>query len=47
MTNSIALVLGALILAMIGLDHFANDGTAGLFLLRKFANFLEYLSFWR
>ncbi len=47
MTDRIALGLGLLIVLAIGLDIILNDGTALLFLMRKFADFLEFLSFWR
>jgi hypothetical protein len=47
MTDRIAISLGLLILAAIGWDLLANDSRAFLFLLRKFADFIEYLSFWR
>ncbi|MBL4917823.1 hypothetical protein [Szabonella alba] len=47
MTDRIALGLGLLIVLAIGLDITVNDGAALLFLMRKFADLLEYLSFWR
>ncbi|HEX9858489.1 MAG TPA: hypothetical protein VGA75_09045 [Paracoccaceae bacterium] len=47
MTDRISLILGAVILGAIALDIFANGGNAMLFLLRKLADLLEYLSFWR
>lgn len=47
MTDRIAIVLAAVILAAIALDVFANDSAALLFLVRKFADFVEFLSFWR
>jgi len=46
-TDRISLILGAVILGAIALDIFANGGNAMLFLLRKLADLLEYLSFWR
>jgi hypothetical protein len=47
MTDRIALGLGFTILLAIGLDVVLNDSSALLFLMRKFADLLEYLSFWR
>jgi hypothetical protein len=47
MTNRLALFLGAVILALLAFDMLGNDGRAVLFLLRKFADFIEYVSFWR
>ena len=47
MTNRLAIGLGAVILIALALDILGNDGHAMLFLLRKFADFIEYLSFWR
>lgn len=47
MTNKLALWLGLLITAAVLGDIFLNGGAALLFLLRKFAIFIEYLSFWR
>jgi len=47
LTNGIAIVLGGVIIAAIGLDIFSNDGAALLFLLRKLADLVEYLAFWR
>jgi hypothetical protein len=47
MTNNLAVWLGLAIFAAVLGDMFLNGGTALLFLLRKFAEFIEYLSFWR
>jgi hypothetical protein len=47
MTNKLALWLGLLIFAAILGDMFLNGGIALLFMLRKLAVFIEYLSFWR
>ena len=46
-TNKLALVLGAVILALIVLDLTANGGLAMMFLLRKFAYLVEWMAFWR
>jgi hypothetical protein len=46
MTNTIALYLGILIAAAMALDFFANDGTALLFLARKFLDLMEWVVFW-
>lgn len=47
MTNQIAIGLGLLIIAGLGLDAFVYDGTSLLFLMRKLAELIEWLAFWR
>lgn len=47
MTNQIAIGLGLLILAGLGLDAALHDGANLLFLLRKLADLIEWLAFWR
>ncbi|MDN5789228.1 hypothetical protein [Pseudorhodobacter sp.] len=47
MTDKLAIWLVLLIVAAILGDIFLNQGAALLFLLRKFAVFVEYLQFWR
>ncbi len=47
MSDRFAVIFAALIVAAFVLDHFLNQGIASLFLLRKAADFVEYLSFWR
>jgi hypothetical protein len=47
LTDRIALVLGAVILAAILADLFLNGGAALLFLLQKLSDLVEYLAFWR
>jgi hypothetical protein len=47
MTNQIAIGLGLLIVAGAGLDIFLYDGGGLLFLLRKLADLIEWLAFWR
>ena len=47
MPNRLALTLGALIVAGVLADLVLNGGAAGLFLMRKFVDMVEYLSFWR
>jgi hypothetical protein len=47
MTNTIALYLGIVILAALGLDIFLNDAEALMFLVRKLIGFIEYVAFWR
>jgi len=46
-TDRIALVLAAGIVAAILGDIALNDSAVLLFALRKLADFVEYLSFWR
>lgn len=47
MTNQISIVLGLLILAGIGADMFLNDGSALLFLAKKFWDLSDWIAFWR
>ena len=47
MTNQIAIVLGIAVLGLLGLDFFVWQGGNTLFLLRKLADLIEYLAFWR
>ena len=47
MTDRIALVLAAGIVTAILGDIALNDSAALVFALRKLADFVEYLSFWR
>lgn len=47
MTNTIALYLGLVILCAIGLDLFANEGRALVFLMQKLVGLIEYVAFWR
>lgn len=47
MTNPIALVLASIIVIGLILDMALNSGAAFLFLARKFAQFIEWLAFWR
>jgi hypothetical protein len=46
-TNTLAIVLGSLILAALILDQALNAGTATLFLARKTLSLIAYVSFWR
>jgi len=47
MTNQIAIGLGLIILALLGWDYFSNNSDGILFLLRKMADLIEWLAFWR
>jgi hypothetical protein len=47
MTNTIALYLGLVVLAGLGLDIFLNDGQTLLFVTRKLLGLIEYVAFWR
>ena len=46
MTDRVALVLACIIIALILADVFVNSSHALLFLLRKMADLIEYLSIW-
>ena len=47
MSDRVAFILAGLILAAILVDVTLNSGTAMMFLLRKLADLVEYLAFWR
>jgi hypothetical protein len=47
MTNQIAIGLGLLIIAGLGLDAVLYDSAGLLFLMRKLAELIEWLAFWR
>jgi len=47
MDNRTALGLGAVILLALGLDFVLQGGEGTLFLLRKFADLIDYVAFWR
>lgn len=47
MSNRMALILLVVVVALLGGDAVLNGGRATMFILRKFATFIEYLSFWR
>jgi hypothetical protein len=47
MTNKLALWLGLIIFVAILGEFILNGGAATVFLLRKFAVFIDYVSFWR
>jgi len=47
MTNQIAIGLGLLIIVGLGLDAVLYDSAGLLFLIRKLAEFIEWLAFWR
>ena len=46
MTNQIALYLGLVILAAIGLDLLTNGGSAVSFLAAKFLDLVDWVMFW-
>jgi len=46
-TDRIAFFLLGIIFAAILADQMLNDGTALFFLVRKLADLVEYLAFWR
>ena len=47
MTNQIAIGIGIVLLGLFGLDVFLTGSANTLFLLRKLADLIEYLAFWR
>lgn len=47
MNNQIAIGLGLLILALLGLDYYFYGSEGILFLLRKQDDLIEWLAFWR
>jgi hypothetical protein len=47
LTNSIALFLGLCLALAIGADLYANDAAAVMFTMRKFADLVVWVAFWR
>ena len=47
MPNRLAVTLVLLVIGAIIADQALNGGHAGLFLMRKLLDLVEYLSFWR
>ncbi len=47
MTNQLALILGAIIAALIGVDLLLFDGAYLLFLAKKLFWLIDYIAFWR
>ena len=47
LTNRIAIVLALLIAAGVAVDLVLRDGAGSLFLLRKLADLVEWVAFWR
>jgi hypothetical protein len=46
MTNTIALYLGLVVLAAVGLDIFLNEARSLVFLVQKLIGVIEYVEFW-
>lgn len=46
-TDRIALILAAAIVALVATDALANDASVMLFLGQKFVKLVEYMAFWR
>lgn len=47
MTNRTAIIIGVIIVTLLVLDNGVGDGNNTLFLMRKLADFVEWLAFWR
>lgn len=47
MTNSIAIVLGLLILGFLALDHFILEWGVPVFLMQRLSDLISYLAIWR
>ncbi|WP_203564892.1 hypothetical protein [Aliiroseovarius sp. PrR006] len=47
MTNQLAIILGAVILLLVGLDIVVWGGENLLFLAKKFLELTEWVAFWR
>ncbi|WP_425102013.1 hypothetical protein [Tropicibacter sp. S64] len=47
MTNTLAIVLGALILGGLGVDYLMYGSEHLLFLAKKMFDLIEWLAFWR
>jgi hypothetical protein len=46
MTNTIALYLGIVVFAAVGLDFFLNEAQVLVFVVQKLVLFIEYVEFW-
>lgn len=47
MTDRIALILGLLLVAIFGVDHFVFQSQLAVFLGQKIMGFINFLEFWR
>ena len=47
MTNKLAIWIGLIVIGLLILDQALRDGDTTIFLLRKLADLIEYLAFWR
>ncbi|MBM2291156.1 hypothetical protein JQX09_04515 [Sulfitobacter pseudonitzschiae] len=47
MTNTLSLILAAILIAWISYDVFANDSANLLFLGKELFDLIEWLAFWR
>lgn len=47
MTNSIAITLALIVIVAIAGDQYFQDGAGLLFILKKFADMIEWMAFWR
>jgi hypothetical protein len=47
MTNTLALIIGIIIAALLAFDYYLYDWANTVFLLRKFAALIEWMAFWR
>jgi hypothetical protein len=47
LTNSIAITLALIVIFAIAGDQYFQDGAGLLFLMKKFADMLEWMAFWR
>ncbi len=47
MTDRLAIIIGALVIGALLLDLALNGGAASFFLIRKLADLIYFVSFWR
>lgn len=47
MTNRLALIIGIVIAALLAFDYYQHDWSHTVFLLRKLADLIEWMAFWR
>ncbi len=47
MTNTLSIIIALIIAALLGFDYYQYDWANTIFLMRKLAELIEWLAFWR